>query len=174
MSLMHSLGAALVGSALCSLTGCIQTPTMLNEGCDSAEPRSGLYEVTGRNCENPLQDTDYCPLTQYLEIAPSGMFEIADGPRVIVFWYAETRESAEYANEIRVLRGRGECDGRYRLQKDADGEAWMKLEHGLPVEYGFVGYTQHTPPKLLFRMQLWLRPVTKTPELAERLKNEGD
>jgi hypothetical protein len=147
---------------------------MLNESCDSAEPSSGLYEVTDRKCENPLQDTDYCPLTQYLEIAPSGMFGIADGPRVLVFWYAEARDSAEYANEVRILRGRSECDGRYLLQKDSHGEAWMTLEHELPVEYGFVGYTQHTPRKLLFRMQLSLRQVTKTLELAERLKNERD
>jgi hypothetical protein len=89
--------------------------------------------VVDRECENPLQETDFCPTTQYLEIASGEMFDVSDEPRVLAFWFAEQRASAEYANQVHGLRGHCEASNRYVLQRDSLGEAWLTLSNGAPV-----------------------------------------
>jgi len=102
------------------------------------------------------------------------MFDVSEGSRVLAYWYGEARESPEYGNEVHVLRGHCEKDGRYLLERDSEGEAWLTLDRGIPVEYHFVAYTQRVPRALLFRMQLSLHQVARTPEIAKRLHIDRD
>jgi len=70
-------------------TGCGHSSVRSGERC-CAVPRSGLYEAIDRQCENPLQETDFCPMTQYLEIASGATFDVSDERRVLAFWFCGT------------------------------------------------------------------------------------
>jgi hypothetical protein len=133
-------------------------------------PVPGLYQVDGRECENPLQETDFCPLTQYIEIAPSEMYGVPNGRYSLAFWYAEHRDSAEYSYEAHALRGRCVQPDQYRVEHDAEGTGTLTLRARVPVAYDFVSHTGGTPNRLVFRMHLSLRPVVRTPTLDRRLQ----
>lgn len=174
MRTVANLTASFLAALSSILTACAHTQSR-PAGADCAiAPQPGLYEVTDRRCENPLGQTDYCPLTQYIEIASSQLFDISNDSNVIAFWYAETRDSTTYANEVNVLHGRCEDAHRYLIEHDSDGDAGLLLERGVPVEYWFEGYTQRMPRQLMFRMHLFLRQVARTPELDRRLHIERD
>jgi hypothetical protein len=125
--------------------------------------------VAGRHCENPLQETDYCPLTQYVEIATGDAFGVADEPKVIVQWYAERAESAEYAYVVERLSGRCVSDGKYSMEHDATGDAWLLLRASVPTEYGYDSFTDNDRKRVLFRARYALEPAVRTAEVDRRL-----
>ena len=160
-------------SFLLVLAACAGSNHAVRDGCDRA-PKPGLYEVVARECENPLQETDYCPLTQYIEIAPSEMYGVPGGPYSLAFWYAEQRQSSEYSYQADVLHGRCLSAERYVLERGAESEASLTLREGVPLEYNFLGYTEPPNRRLLFRMRLTLQPVLRSPELDRRLHVERE
>lgn len=171
VSCILRLGLSVVLGIVVMLQACGEAAHTLRAHCN-VRPRPGLYEVVARQCENPLQETDYCPLTQYIEIAASDVYGVPDGPHALAFWYAEQRESPEYSYQANVLRGRCLDAEHFLIEKDAEAEASFTLHAGVPTAYAFVGYTDNTRRKLLFRMRLSLRPVQRTPVLDQRLRIE--
>lgn len=153
---------------LIALTACSGGSQTLRGEC-SAEPMSGLFEVTGYACENPLREVEACPVLQYLEIAPSEAADNGESQRTITYWYADSRESSTYSSQVWVFEGRCTQDGRFALDGVADGEASLRMKGNVPVAYDFVSYTDRQPRQLMFEVHASLGRVTRTPELDARL-----
>jgi len=152
---------------------CCATPQAKQVRC-SEQPASGLYEVRERACENPLNETDFCPLTQYLEVADGAVFGVPADPRVLVFWYAEERASTEYAYVVWPLHGRCSDEARYVVDRGLQASAWLTLRNGTIREYAYERFTSDDRSKLMFRAHFWLAAVARTAELDQRLHVERE
>jgi hypothetical protein len=169
MTPTHLLGASAgLGLAL-ALGACSGPLHTFRAGCTTS-PAPGLYEVIARECENPLDETDYCPLTQYIEIAPSEVYGVPDGHYALAFWYAEERDSTEYSYEADTLRGYCLTSSRFVLAENVEAEGSLILRDGVPVEYHFVSYTDASHSRLLFRIHFSLAQIPRTPALDRRLR----
>jgi hypothetical protein len=154
--------------ALIALIACSGGSQTLRAEC-SAAPMSGLFEVTGYSCENPLREVEACPVLRYLEIAPREADDNDEPQRMITYWYAGSPESSTFSSQVWVFEGRCTQDGRFALDGVADGQASLRMKGQVPVAYDFVSYTVRQPRQLMFEVHASLRRVTRNPELDARL-----
>jgi hypothetical protein len=169
-SLVH---CTIVCIAMSIAHGCAHRPESPSAACE-VEPTPGLYKVSKLSCDNPLEETDFCPLTQYIEIRSAADFGVQDAPRVLVQWYAESAQAAEYASVVESLRGHCTDEHTYVLHPGGQGRAWLTLRAHVPIEYGYETYTNEQPSKLLFRSSFKLEAAVRTPDIDRRLPVERE
>jgi hypothetical protein len=154
------------------LLACGGTARLTRKTC-ALRLTSGLYEVSSRVCENPLDETDLCPLTQYIELGDGAAYGSPQDAKVLVYWYAERRDASDYGYEVRALHGRCIDSGTYAEDGAQTSTRLLALSNGTIRTYAYEGYTSADRSRLLFRARLELTPVDRTAELDRRLHIES-
>jgi hypothetical protein len=137
-------------------------------------PSMGLFKVIDRECENPLDDPDNCPLIEYVELTQSTLPSLRQHPAVMIFWLGPQPALPDYTYEVWPLRGKFVSQDEYVLHDEGSVRDWLVLRGSEVREYALESFRTKQRRDIRLKSRLSLQKATRTPELDKLLRLEPE
>lgn len=168
VSALRSVGRCALGLAVLAL-GCGPQQRPAHSDADHLPPM-GLYSVVERECQNPFDEPDDCPLMAYMELTHMVLPGGAERSAVVIFWFAPQETLTMYTEAVWQLRGRFEGEEKYVLHDEGAVRDWLVVAGPDIREYDLESFTTDERREIRLRSRLSLIKVERTPELNAALR----
>lgn len=137
-------------------------------------PPMGLYSVTERECQNPFNEPDNCPLMAYVELTRIVLPGDAEQSPVLIFWLAPQETLPMYTEAVWHLRGRFVSEDKYFLHDEGSVRDWLVVDGSELREYDLESFRTDERQEIWLKSRLSLRKVERTPQLDAVLRIQAD